>query len=131
MMLEVGLAVQERTTSWVPVPDRVAVSGLPLELSETVTAAVRTPIAEGVNRTTMVQLAPTASELPQLLFCVKSVELTPVTVIPEMLNAMLPVFVSVIVLPALVMATGWLEKFRLPGDRFAPAELIIPERLTD
>jgi len=129
-MFEVELAVHERTTSWVPVPVRLAVSGLPLELSETVRLAVRIPIADGENNTTIVQLAPTARELPQLLFCVKSVEFAPVTATPEMLSATLPVLLKVIVRPVLIMATGWLKKFTLLGDRLAPAELIVPLRLT-
>ena len=130
MTLEVVLTVQDRTTSWVPVPDRLAVSGLPLELSVMLSEAVRPPMAVGVNRTTMVQLAPTASELPQLLFCVKSLELAPVTAIPEMLRAVPPVLANVSVRPALIMATGWFKKFRLPGDRLALPKEIVPERVT-
>ena len=37
-------------------------------MSEILRAAARAPMAEGVNSTTMVQLAPAATELPQLLF---------------------------------------------------------------
>ena len=61
------LAVQDRITSCVPAPDRGTVCGLPLELSETLSEAARVPVREGVNITTIVQLAPAASELPQVL----------------------------------------------------------------
>jgi hypothetical protein len=44
--------------------------GLPVELSVTVTAAVRVPIAVGVNITLIVQLPLFgATELPQVLVC--------------------------------------------------------------
>jgi hypothetical protein len=49
------------------VPAKPTVCGLPLALSVMLTEAERFPIAEGVNDTTIVQLAPAASELPQLL----------------------------------------------------------------
>jgi len=51
----------------VPVPDRLIVCGLPLALSVMRTEAVRLPLAEGLNVTLMVQLAPAATELPQVL----------------------------------------------------------------
>ena len=51
----------------VPVPDRLIVCGLPLALSVMRTEAVRRPLAEGLNVTLMVQLAPAATELPQVL----------------------------------------------------------------
>ena len=61
------LAVQDRITSCVPAPDRGTVCGLPLALSETLSEAARVPVTEGVNITTIVQLAPAASELPHVL----------------------------------------------------------------
>ena len=63
-----GLRVQDRTTSWIPVPDMLTVWGLPVALSEMLMMAVRVPKEEGVNETTTEQLAPAATELPQLLF---------------------------------------------------------------
>ena len=51
----------------VPVPERLTVWGLPLALSATLSAAVRAPLAEGVNVTLIVQLAPATTELLQLL----------------------------------------------------------------
>ena len=53
------------------------------------------------------------------------------TVSPEMPSAMLPVFVRVSVCPVLAIATGWVEKFKLLGERLALPEAVVPERLTD
>ena len=51
----------------VPVPLKLAVCGLLLALSATVTVAVMLPVVVGLNVTLMVQLLPAASEAPQLL----------------------------------------------------------------
>ena len=51
----------------VPVPVRLTVWGLAGALSAIVTEAVRLPLAEGVKVTLIVQVAPAATELPQLL----------------------------------------------------------------
>ena len=61
------LVGERLTTAAVPVPERLTVSGLPLALSVMLTEAVRLPLAAGVNVTLIVQLAPAATELPQLL----------------------------------------------------------------
>ena len=50
-----------------PVPERLTVWGLPLALSVMLTEAVRLPLAVGVKVTLIVQLAPAATELPQVL----------------------------------------------------------------
>ena len=55
------------TRAAVPVPERLTVCGLPLALSVMLTEAVRLPLAEGVNVTLIVQLAPAATELPHVL----------------------------------------------------------------
>ena len=59
------LVGERLTRAAVPVPERLTVCGLPLALSVMLTEAVRLPLAEGVNVTLIVQLAPAASELPQ------------------------------------------------------------------
>jgi hypothetical protein len=70
--------------------------GLPAALSVMVTAAEREPAAVGVNVTLMVQLPLlAATELPQLFNCVKSPMFAPVTLIPVMFSAAVPVLVSV------------------------------------
>ena len=50
-----------------PFPERLTVCGLPRALSVMLTEAVRLPLAEGVKVTLIVQLAPAATELPQVL----------------------------------------------------------------
>ncbi len=50
-----------------PVPERLTVWGLPLALSAMLSVAVPEPLAEGLKVTLIVQLAPAATELPQLL----------------------------------------------------------------
>ena len=51
----------------VPVPERLTFCGLPLALSVMLTEAVRLPLPEGVNVTLIVQWAPAATELLQVL----------------------------------------------------------------
>jgi hypothetical protein len=50
----------------VPIPLRGTFCGLPAALSVTLKAAVRVPEAVGLNLMLIVQLAPAASELPQV-----------------------------------------------------------------
>src|SRR5436190_15564114 len=49
-----------------PVPYKATFCGLLAALSWTLTAAVRVPVAVGLNVTLIVQLAPTAKKLPQV-----------------------------------------------------------------
>jgi hypothetical protein len=53
----------------VPVPVRLTVWGLFAALSVKVIAAVRVPVAVGVNVTLIVQLPPTTTKLPQVFVC--------------------------------------------------------------
>ena len=61
------LAGERLATGAVPVPERLTDCGLPLALSVMLTEAVSLPVADGVKVTVIVQLAPAASELPQVL----------------------------------------------------------------
>jgi hypothetical protein len=79
----------------VPVPVRLALWGLPLALSAMLTEAARLPLADGVKVTLMVQLAPAATELPQVLVWAKSLALVPVIVRLVILKLALPVLVRV------------------------------------
>ena len=79
-----------------PVPVRLTVCGLPVALSVIVTAAVRAPLAAGVNVTLIVQFAPAPTELPQVLVWAKSLAFVPVRARLEIVSAALPVLVSVI-----------------------------------
>ena len=51
------------------VPDRLTVCGLLLALSVTVIVPGWLPVAVGVNVTLMVQFAPAATDVPQVLLC--------------------------------------------------------------
>ena len=106
----------------VPVPDKLTVCVLlavPLLLSVTVSVPARAPVAVDVNVTVIVQLAPAATELPQAFVWAKSPALVPMTVMPAILNAALPVLVSVTVWVALVVLIVWFPKARLPGAMLA------------
>ena len=66
-MPKAKLVGERLTTAAVPVPERLTACGLPLALSVMLSEAVRLPLAAGVKVTLMVQLAPAATELPQVL----------------------------------------------------------------
>ncbi len=83
------------TISPKPVPARLTCCGLPVALSVMFMAAERFPIAVGVNVTLKVQLAPTATVVPQSLVCAKSPGFRPLMTIPVMDNGEPPVFVRV------------------------------------
>ena len=74
----------------VPVPVRETVCGLPGALSVIERLAVRVLMPLGVNVTFIVQLAPAATELPQLLVSAKSPEFVPVKLILVILSAIVP-----------------------------------------
>ena len=111
-----------------PEPVRLAVWGLPGALSTIDSVPVRLPAAVGVNTTLIVQCAPAATEAPQSLVWPKS----PVVVIPEIDSAAFPVLESVIACAALGLATLWLLKFTLDGNRLAAGAFVppVPVRLT-
>jgi len=80
-----------------PAPLRVTVCGLPVVLSVMVMAAVRLPAAPGMNLTLMVQLAPAATEVPQVLVWANSLLLVPVMAMLETFSAPVPLLVNVTV----------------------------------
>ena len=81
----------------VPVPVRLTVCGLPAALSKMLTDAVRVPAAVGAKVMLIVQLPPTATELPQVVVSGKSPGLAPVTPKLVMPKMVLPLFVKVTV----------------------------------
>jgi hypothetical protein len=86
----VGLLVVE------PVPLSVTVCGEFAALSTSESVAVRVPVAAGSNVTTMLQLAPGATLLVQLLLVtVKSPAFVPLIAADETERAALPLFVTV------------------------------------
>jgi hypothetical protein len=97
-----------------PVPVRARVSGLSLALVAVEMAAVLAPKLVGVKTTLMTQLALTASGLTQVFVCVNMALFAPVTVMPLIVSAAVPVFVIVEV--SVVEVFVWLNpKARLAG----------------
>jgi len=111
------------------VPVRLIVWALTLLAIET--EAVRVPLADGLKVTLMVQLAPAATELPQVLLWAKSLALTPETAMLEMFSVALPGLLRVAVCAALALPRDWLPKERLEGETLISAAVPVPERVTD
>src|SRR5579859_1705224 len=109
------------TTGARPVPETRTFCGLPAALSVTVTFAVRAPITVGTNTTLIVQFAPAATDVPQLLVCVKSAAFGCVIVMVPIFNVALPVLVSVNAIGALACPTTVLGKVRLVGEKLTTA----------
>ena len=91
-----GLSTACGTSGTVPVPLTAADCGEPVALSATEIAALRPPAEAGVKLTVIVQLAPAASELPQLFDCPKLLAFAPVTEMLVIVSAAVPGFDSVI-----------------------------------
>jgi hypothetical protein len=92
--------------------------------------AVRLPLAEGVNVTLIVQLAPAATLDPQVLDRAKSPAFAPVMVTLETVKAAFPVLLRVTDFAELVELNVWLPKLRLEGETLIPAAAPVPVRLT-
>jgi hypothetical protein len=84
-------------------------------LSETETEAERTPAEVGVKVTEIVQLAPTATLVSQLFVALKSAALVPVTAMPLIESAAVPVLDRVSIWVALVVRMFWLANDTLEG----------------
>jgi hypothetical protein len=102
-----------------PVPESAEVCGDPAALSATLIVAVKLAAEAGVNVTEMVQLAPAASELPQVLVCAKLLGLVPATLMRVMVNGALPGLERVAVCAELVVPVVWLGKLRDVGESTA------------
>ena len=125
------LVGERLTVAEVPVPERLRDWGLPVALSVKAIAADRLPVAVGSNVTLIVQFAPAATELPQVLVWAKSPGLAPVSAMLERLKAALPPLVRVAVKAALVVLRDSLPKERLLGESVAATKVPAPERLSD
>ena len=125
-LAKVRLVGEMLTAGAVPVPVRLTLWGLPVALSVTVRAVLRVPLAAGVKVTLIVQLAPAATELPQLLVCAKSPGFVPVSARLVTLKAVLPEFVKVTAWAVLVVPTEWLPKARLVEERLTTAAALVP-----
>jgi hypothetical protein len=110
-----------------PVPLRVIVCGLPAASSAMVTAAIRVPVAVGVNVTLIVQFPLfEGTELPQVLVCAKSPLFVPVKPMLVMFNAAFPVSVSVIVCDELVVFKFWLANVSVEPERLTTGKVRYP-----
>ena len=78
-----------------PVPERFRVCGLFEALSVRTKDAVRFPGPAGVKVMVIVQLPFAGTELPQVLVSEKSPVFAPATVMPVIVNGVLPVLLSV------------------------------------
>jgi hypothetical protein len=84
---------------------RLAVWGLLAALSETLSDAVRVPVAVGENFTLILHCAPAASEVGQLLVWAKSAAFVPAIAMLLIVSVALPVFFSCMFFPPLVVPT--------------------------
>jgi hypothetical protein len=98
-----------------PVPLSATLWGLFAALSATLNLALLAPFTLGVNVTLIAQFALTASDVPQLLVCVKSAGFVPVKVIPLIVNDAVPVFVRMTICAALATPTDWFPKLKEAG----------------
>jgi hypothetical protein len=114
----------------VPVPVRVALCGLPAALSETERVPDREPIAPGRNVTLMVQLAPAAKVVPQVVVSAKSEAFVPAIETLLMVMVPVPVFFSVTVLALVVTFTGWIPNATVVGVTLATGVVPVPVKLT-
>lgn len=103
------------TAKSIPIPKRSV--SWPPTASVTISDPRRVPPCVGWNVTWIAQLAPAASLFPQLLVWLKSPD--PDMEIPEMLNAAVPLFVSVTDRAALVEPTSRPAKFTAASEREA------------
>ena len=81
----------------VPVPERLAVCGLPVALSLTLIEAERPPLAEGVKVTLIEHVPPAATELPQVFVAAKSEAFVPVIAMLVTLRGAPPVLLRLTV----------------------------------
>jgi hypothetical protein len=84
---------------------RLAICGLLLALSETLSEAVRVPMPVGENFTLILHCAPGDSEPGQLLVCAKSVAFVPPIAMLLIVSVLLPVFFSCTPFAPLVVPT--------------------------
>jgi hypothetical protein len=98
--------------------------GLPGALSETLTAALRFPVAAGVNVTLMLQLLYGGIDEGQLLVWPKSLLFGPEIWMDVMVSGRLPLLVRVAANGLLLMPTVWLPKLRLVGENATNGSLL-------
>ena len=107
----------------VPVPVSATVCGDPVALSATESMAEKLAAKAGVKLIEIEQLAPAASELPQVFVCAKSEGFAPPTLTLLIVSVALPVFLSVAVCGALVVPVC-AEKASVEGVRETPGAVL-------
>ena len=116
-----------------PVPLRATFCGELAALSLMLTAAVSAPAPVGLNVTVILQLAPAATVLPQVLVWLNELALVPVIEMATplgfntKLKAALPVLLRVIAWVAAVAPTVVLAKVSGEGERLATGAEAVPE----
>jgi hypothetical protein len=120
----------KETTGAVPVavPARLTACGDPVALSATLSEAVREPADTGTNLTEILQLAPAANVVPQVVVSVNDDGSAPTTVIPPVLMSRIAVlvFFNVTTLAALVDPTAVLAKVKLVGVKVTVGGFVLP-----
>ena len=111
------LVAESVTVVFVPVPVSATFCGEPLALSVIVIAAVIAPVVAGAKCPWMVQFAPTAKLVPQLLAKTNGEASAPVTLMLVRDMATPPLFVMVTDCDALVDPTSTEPKERLEAER--------------
>ena len=111
-----------------PVPEIAIECGEPLALSETRIVACSALVEDGVNASAIVQLVPTATDVPQFVLSAKSPAFAPLTVIPVIATEAVPELDSTIGCAGLVVPTVWLPKAKLVGlNESTPVPEALPE----
>ena len=98
---------------------------------DTIKLAVAAPVAVGLNTKLTLQLAPTASEVPQVVVCENSVAFAPESAMLVIGSAKIPVFVTVTVCAALDVFVCTLPKAIAVGDTVYVATAPVPDKDTD
>jgi hypothetical protein len=112
----------------VPVPVSATVCGEPVALSTTDREAVRLPDAVGVKVTVMMQLAPAASDVPQLFDWLKLLAFVPVTEMLVMVRAAVPGLERVVDAVPAEVPTSVPGKVRAVGVNVAWGVVPVPVR---
>ncbi len=114
--VDVKLKLFADTVIAYPVPDSETLCGEVGSASLIVSVALSEAATSGANVTVMVQLELPARDVPQVFVCLKSVGFVPPIAIDAIATAAEPVFVTVTVLPVLVVPTIVELKLRLFAD---------------
>ena len=113
----------------VPNPERVTFCGLVLSESLKFSVAFRVPLVVGAKTTLAVQLAPAASDVPQVLLEIwKSPAFAPAKVMLLIVMAAAFPFVNVMAFGAPLLPTATDAQLRLAGATVAAAKQFVPWR---